>query len=185
MPERTPVTVRQIATREVFANARLRIYEDEVEYPDGARSTYTVVERRDFVVVLAVSDGGLWLVEQFRYPLGERFWELPQGTWTLGRDGSADELARAELAEETGLNAAQWQHVGRLVAGPGWSRQRFDVYLASGLSSGEPDREPSEADMRHAWFPMARVRAMIADGEIVDANTVAALGLFDAVGGAG
>jgi 8-oxo-dGTP pyrophosphatase MutT (NUDIX family) len=171
--------ITQIGSREVFASPWLRLREDDIEYADGSRSTYAVMERRDFVTVLPSENGGLWLVEQYRYPLGRRCWELPQGAWPAGKTGSALELGRAELLEETGLTAARWTQLGRLAASPGLSTQHFDVFLATDLTPGEPEREHSEADMVHRWFPDAQVRAMARRGELFDCHSIAALALWD------
>ena len=48
------------------------------------------------------------------------------------------------------------------------------VYLATGLTPGEPDREATEQDMRQRWFPRAEVERMMAQGEITDGPTLAA-----------
>ena len=66
------------------------------------------------LTLLALPALGVWLVEQYRHPVGARFWEFPQGAWE-GVDGADPEsLARGELAEETGLRAASMEHLGRL-----------------------------------------------------------------------
>ncbi|MEO6884805.1 MAG: NUDIX hydrolase [Jatrophihabitantaceae bacterium] len=171
--------IRQTGTREIYASPWLRLREDAIEYADGSASTYAIVERTDFVTVLPYENGGFWLVEQFRYPLGRRVWELPQGAWPAGRTGTVEELAVAELVEETGLRADQWRHLGRLAANAGMSGQYFDVLLATELTAGKPRREASEQDMVHRWFTDTDVRAMIGRSELVDVHTVAALALFD------
>jgi 8-oxo-dGTP pyrophosphatase MutT (NUDIX family) len=173
------IDIRQTGTRQIYANQWLRLREDEIEYADGSTSIYAIVERSDFVTVLPYADGGFWLVQQFRYPLGRRVWELPQGSWPSGRSGTVQQLAVAELVEETGLRAARWRHLGRLAANAGMSGQYFDVLVATELSVGAPQHEPSEQDMIQRWFPDAEVRAMIGRGELVDVHTVAALALFD------
>jgi len=171
--------IRQLASREVYRNPWLRLREDEVEFPDGSRGLFSVVEKPDFVLVIPYADGGFWLVQQYRYTVSSREWEFPQGAWPAGRDGSPLELAAAELAEETGLRAASYTHLGRLFAAYGYCAQSYDIYLASDLTPGEPDREHSEMDMVHQWFPERDVRAMIKRGEFRDAHSIAALTLFD------
>jgi 8-oxo-dGTP pyrophosphatase MutT (NUDIX family) len=171
--------IEQIGTREVHANPWLRLREDRIRYPDGSESVYTVLERPDFATVIARENGGCWLVEQYRYPLGLRSWELPQGAWGRGRSGTPLELAQTELREETGLRAARWTHLGRLAAQPGLSSQYFDVYLAEDLTAGPPEREQSEADMQHRWFSDAEVTDLIRTQRIVDCHTLAAFGLAD------
>lgn len=174
--------IRQLGSREVYRSPWMSVREDDVEFPSGLRGTFSVVDKSDFVVVLPFADDGFWLVEQFRYAVGRREWEFPQGGWPPGRQGSPPELAAAELREETGLTAGSLRHLGRLHAAPGYSSQDFDVFLATELSPGAADREDTEADMVHAWRPLAEIRAMIARAEFVDAHSIAALALYDLLG---
>ena len=171
--------IKQLATREVYRSKWMRVREDEVEFPSGARGTYSVVDKRDFVLVIPYVDDGFWLVEQYRYPVGSREWEFPQGGWPAGADGTQEELAVAELREETGLVADSLVHLGRLHTAYGYCSQGYDVYLATGLTPGEVEREVTEQDMIHEWRPAAEVRAMARSGELRDAHSLAALALFD------
>jgi hypothetical protein len=56
--------------------------------------------------------------------------------------------------------------------------QRFDVWVATGLTPGPTDREPTESDMEVAFVPEDDLRQMIRDGRITDGPTVAAYGLL-------
>jgi 8-oxo-dGTP pyrophosphatase MutT (NUDIX family) len=171
--------IRQLGTREIYRNPWLRLREDQVQFADGTTGSYTVVDKPDFVVVLPESDGGFWLVQQYRYPVGSRQWEFPQGGWPSGESGTVEELAIAELAEETGLRAAKLVHLGRLFAAYGYSSQSFDVFRASGLTQGTPRREVTEQDMVHQWFAADEVRAMVVRGDLADSHSIAALMLDD------
>lgn len=173
-------SIKQLRTREVYRNAWLALREDEVEFPDGTTGLYSVVDKPDFVVVVAYEGGGFWLVQQFRYPVGHRTWEFPQGGWPAGSvGGSPAQLAAAELSEETGLRAGSLAPLGRLHAAHGFCSQRYDVFLATDLTPGPSHPEPTESDLVHAWYGAADVRAMIDDGSFADAHSVAALALFD------
>jgi 8-oxo-dGTP pyrophosphatase MutT (NUDIX family) len=171
-------TVRTTSSREAYRNPWIRVREDVVELEDGSTGLYGVVERPDFTLVIPAEGQGFWLVEQFRYPIGRRSWEFPQGTWSPGAGGSADDLARTELAEETGLRAAEWQHLGHLDLAPGLSDQEFDVWLASGLTAGPTAREITEADMRQAFVTETELRAMVRDGRFTDGPSLAAYSLL-------
>lgn len=171
--------IRRLSSREIYANRWMRVREDDIGYADGSTGVYTVVEKNDFAVVLPSADGGFWLVEQYRYPLGRREWEFPQGGWPPGRSGTPRELAAAELVEETGFTAGRWEHLGHLHAAPGYASNGFDVFLATELTPGPTHREPSEADMVHAFFTEDAVHAMIARGEFKDSNALAALMLLE------
>jgi 8-oxo-dGTP pyrophosphatase MutT (NUDIX family) len=171
--------IKQRASREVYRNPWLCLREDEVEYADGSRSRYAVVDKPDFVAVLPWEDGGFWLVQQYRYAVGSREWEFPQGGWPQGRGGTTAELGAAELAEETGLRAGRWQHLGRLFSAYGYSTQSYDVFLATDLTPGPPRREDTEQGMVHRWFAADELRAMVRSGEFADSHSVAALALYD------
>jgi hypothetical protein len=79
--------VRTTSSREVYRNPWIRVREDTVERVDGSSGVYGVVERPHFGLVIPAERDGYWLVEQFRYPLGRRALEFPQGTWSHGADG--------------------------------------------------------------------------------------------------
>jgi len=170
--------VETVRSREVYRNAWMRVREDEVRRPDGSAGVFGVVDKPDFALVVPRDESGLWLVEQYRYPVRRRAWEFPQGSWGAGASGSTPELAAAELREETGLQADDLRHLGHLYGAYGFCSQGFDVYLATGLRTGPPGREPSERDMQHRYVPEHEFRELISQGDIVDGPTVAAYGLL-------
>jgi 8-oxo-dGTP pyrophosphatase MutT (NUDIX family) len=169
----------QRSTREVYRTPRLRIREDEVVFPDGSHGIYSVIERRGFVVVVAEQNDGFWIVEQYRYPVGERLWEFVAGGWPVGETGDPLDLAKRELLEETGHEAGTWRHLGRVAGDPGIANVHFEVFLATDLTEGEPQRESTEADMVHRWVPDAELRAMVRQGRFAASYALAALALYD------
>lgn len=175
--------MERLSSRIVYTNPWMTVREDSVRRVDGSTGIYGVVEKPDFALVLPRWTGGFWLVEQYRYPVGRRAWEFPQGSWGHGVRGSAAELARHELAEETGLRAETITHVGHLFEAYGFSTQGFDVYLATDLTQGEPDREGTEQDMIHRAFSDAEIKEMVRAGDIVDAPSLAALTLYTLAAG--
>lgn len=171
-----------LGTREVYANAWMVVREDRFRRPDGSEGIYGVVDKPDYALVIPLDVGSepvrMMLVEQYRYPLGLRRWEFPQGTAPDRADAEPSALARRELAEETGLRARELTELGLLDVAPGAMSQRGRVFLATGLTEGEPEREHSEQDMRAAWFSLDEVRSMIKNGEITDAQSIAAYALL-------
>jgi 8-oxo-dGDP phosphatase len=152
--------------------------EDDIRRPDGSIGIYSVVDRPTYALVLPYDGQRFRLVEQFRYPLGARRWEFPQGTAPDLAHVEPSELAERELREETGLRATSFEALGQLDVAPGMSSQRGWVFLATGIIEGESDREHEEQDMRSAWFSRDEVEAMMRSGVIADAQTIAAYGLF-------
>src|SRR4051812_37287943 len=99
--------MRVTSSRGVYENRWMRGHEDVTEPPDGPPGLYGGVENPPAAIIVALERDAVWLVQQFRYPVGERFWEFPQGAWEQAPGADAEELARGELAEETGLRAAR------------------------------------------------------------------------------
>ena len=152
--------------------------EDDIRRPDGSSGIYSVVDRPTYALVMPYDGNRFRLVEQFRYPLGARRWEFPQGTAPHLADVEPSELAARELREETGLRATSFEALGRLDTAPGLTSQRGWVFLATGIIEGESDREHEEQDMRSAWFARDDLERMISSGVITDAQSIAAYGLF-------
>jgi ADP-ribose pyrophosphatase len=175
------VSIKTISSREVYRNAWTSVREDVIERSNGKRGIYGVIDKDPACIVIPLertADGEfLWLVRQFRYTVGASFFELPQGGWETA-DVNAEELARGELAEETGLRAEKMTHLNDLWIAYGAMRQIHHVYLAESLSEGETERDPEEHDMTVHRVPVREFEAMMLDGRVMDNCTVAAWGLY-------
>jgi len=170
--------IRGIASREVYRNDWMTVREDQVRRPDGSDGVYGVVDKPNYALIIACDGDRFRLVEQFRYPLGLRRWEFPQGTAPGRADLDPVALAHRELREETGLRAESMREIGLLDVAAGMSSQRGRVFVATGITEGEHDREHEEQDMHSEWFSRTDVEAMMRDGVITDAQTLAAWTLF-------
>ena len=169
--------IETTGTRVVYKNRWMTVREDAIIRADGSTGIYGVVEKQDFAVIAAVRDRSIFLVEQYRYPVRQRFWELPQGSW---EDRVVDPLtlARAELSEETGLTAGAMSHVAQLFLAYGHATQAYNLFFATDLQQGERRLDAEELGLVCKEFPIDAVEHMILDGTIKDATTVAAFGLL-------
>ena len=158
--------INRVASREVYRNNWLTLREDDIRRPDGSPGIYSVIDKPTYALVIPRDGDRFHLVEQFRYPLGMRRWEFPQGTAPGEEDLDPIELANRELREETGLRAASMELLGTLDVAPGMSSQRGRVFLATGITE--------EQDMHSEWFSRAQLEQMIRDGDITDAQSIAA-----------
>ena len=88
-------------------------------------------------VILAIDDGHVLLVEQYRVPLGKACIELPAGL-VGDHDGNADEdasiAAIRELEEETGYRAATIRNCGEFHSSPGMVSESFTLFKTGGLT---------------------------------------------------
>lgn len=169
--------MQPISSREVYRNRWMSLREDRIEHPDGSPGLYSVVDKPTAACVIPYEDGGFHLIEQYRYPLRRRSWEFVQGTWSDGGP-PGEKLARAELAEETGLRAASLVPLGRVSIAPGLTSQECDVFLATGLTRGPVAREHTEQGMEQRWFSRAEFEGLVRDGVVHDNTTLAAFTLF-------
>lgn len=170
--------IKQVSTKVVYETRYMRLREDRIQRQDGSLGIFSYVEKPDFALVIPLEDDGFHLVEQYRYPIGRRSWEFPQGTLPDLATAAPERLAREELRQETGLSAGSMRHLGHLHCAPGMAGQGFDVFLATGLVHGRAELEVEEQDLRHRWFPRNEVKEMIRTGVIVDSCTLAAYTLL-------
>jgi 8-oxo-dGDP phosphatase len=174
--------VDTLSSRQVYANPWMTVREDTFRRPGGGEGIYGVVDKPHYALVIALDGSGpaarMMLVEQFRYPTGQRSWEFPQGTAPDRAEMEPGALAERELREETGLRAGRWTSLGVLDVAPGLSSQRGRVFLATELTEGEPEREETEADMRTAWVTRAEFEDMVRGSEVTDAQSIGAYALL-------
>jgi 8-oxo-dGTP pyrophosphatase MutT (NUDIX family) len=170
-------SITTLSSREVYRNHWLRVREDEILRSNGKKGIYGVVDKDDCAIILPIDQGRVWLVEQFRYTIQERALELPQGGWEMEVE-SPEELARGELKEEIGMDAAEMTCLGMLWVSYGFTKQRLHVFLANGLTETGKDPDPEEHDLVVRSFAVADFEEMMLNGTIRDNLTLSAWGLY-------
>ena len=182
MSEKKPApSIRTISTREVYRNPWTWVREDIIERSNGKRGLYGVVEKDPACIVIPLErtpEGDfLTLIRQYRYTVSGTFFEFPQGGWEQP-DIVPEELARAELREETGFTAERMTKLGQLWIAYGVMRQEHHIFLAEGLKPGETDPDPEEHDLEVHRVSVAEFEAMLLDGRVMDNCSAAAWGLY-------
>ena len=172
-----PPSIATLSSREVYRNHWMRLREDEILRSNGKRGVYGVVEKDEAAIIIPIDGDRIWLVEQYRYPIGEQAIELPQGGWEMAV-ADPEELARGELKEETGLHAEKMTRLGQLWIAYGFTRQKQHVYLATGLTHEEKDPDEEEHDIVLRTMSVAEFEQRMLDGVVRDGCTVAAWGLY-------
>jgi ADP-ribose pyrophosphatase len=170
-------TITTLSSREVYRNHWMRVREDEILRSNGKKGIYGVVEKNDAATIIPIDNGKVWLVEQFRYTIQERALELPQGGWEEEVE-HPEELARGELKEEMGLNAAEMTYLGTLWIAYGFTRQKQHVFLATGLAHIDKDPDPEEHDLVVRCIPVEEFENLMLNGGVRDNSTLAAWGLY-------
>lgn len=115
-------------------------------------------------VILAVHDGAVVLVEQFRVPLGLNCIELPAGLIGDDTSGEAPELAAArELEEETGFRAGRIEALGEFYSSPGMVSESFHLMRAHELERVHAGGGVEGENITVHVVPLDRLETFIAD----------------------
>jgi 8-oxo-dGTP pyrophosphatase MutT (NUDIX family) len=162
--------------RVAFENAWIRVSDQEAIAPTGRPARYGLVRFKNLAVAVLPlhDDGSVTLVGQHRFPNADYSWELPEGGAPLDEDPL--EGAKSELAEETGLAAAEWREVLRAQLSNSVTDERMIGYIATGLTEATemPKADDTEAiALVRAPFREALDAAMA--GHMPDMLTVAML----------
>lgn len=175
------MSIKTISSREVYRNPWTSVREDVIERANGQRGIYGVIDKDPASIIIPLEKTAegefVYLIEQFRYTVGGRFSEFPQGGWEEA-EVVPEELARGELREETGLTAEKMTLLSTLQIAYGVMNQKHHVFLAEGLTAGAPDPDAEEHDLILRRVSVQEFERMVLDGEIVDNCSIAAWGLY-------
>jgi 8-oxo-dGTP pyrophosphatase MutT (NUDIX family) len=175
------LSIRTLSSREVYRNPWTSVREDIIERSDGQRGIYGVVDKDPACIVIPLERTAhgdvLWLVRQYRYTVGDTYFEFPQGGWEQAIVDPV-EMAAGELREETGLRAGRMSPLAKLWIGYGVMRQLHHVFLAEDLTPGETDRDPEEHDMTVHKVSVPEFEEMLLDGRVMDNCSAAAWGVY-------
>lgn len=162
--------------RPVYENPWIAVSEHRPTAPTGHPALYGVVRFKNLcLAVLPVHDDGtIVLVGQHRYVEADYSWEIPEGGGPL--DGDPLLGARRELAEETGLAAADWREVMRARLSNSVCDEQMVGYLATGLSRADGSAQADATEeLAMARVPFREALDAAMAGHMRDMVTVAML----------
>ncbi len=165
----------QILDTEVkYENNWIQVVHQNVINPSGGLGIYGTVNFKNIAVgVVPVDvDGNTWLVGQYRFPLNEYSWEIPEGGCPDGEE--VLETAKRELKEETGLIAQTWSLVSRLHTSNSVCNEVAYIFLAENLIQSESHPEETE-QLQTKKLPLTEALSMVLADKITDSMSVAGI----------
>jgi ADP-ribose pyrophosphatase len=171
-PEENPWKIT--SEKNHYDNPWINVTEYQVINPSGNPGIYGKVHFKNMAIGVFPLDEELntYLVGQYRFPLNQYSWEMPEGGGPEGTDPL--ESAKRELLEETGLKATQWTELQRIHLSNSVSDELSIIYLARDLTQFEAEPEDTEQLIINK-VPFAEVYRMVTDGEITDSMTIIAV----------
>ncbi|QHI69641.1 NUDIX hydrolase [Tichowtungia aerotolerans] len=168
---------KTLESNTVFEGRILSVDVLKVALPDGRTSTREIVRHGPAVAVIARRpDKQFIFIRQFRKAMERTCFEVMAGNCDPGEDPEV--AAIRELKEETGYAALSIHPLGSIYPSVGYCTERIDIFYA------EVGNEPGETDFDHdeeietVLLTEKQVKAMIQQGDIQDAKTLAAWCLY-------
>ena len=154
----------------------VKLYHNQVEFPQGFTGTYTYAERPNGCVAAVVNEKNeLLLIRNFRYAINSFCWEIPGGAID---EGETKEVSMVrELQEETGItrnHIVQIDQIGDFYALASFVKE-MNTYFYIKLKEGyqlEIHNEETEVISEAKFYSLEECDAMVKNGNIVDLATL-------------
>jgi len=167
------MSVKVHKTTHLYAGKIFDVVLEKVTLPNGAVKDREIVRHPGAAAMVPLlEDGSVVLIKQYRHAVGEFVWEIPAGT--LEPEEAPVACARRELVEETGYEAAKFEKLIEMLPAPGYTDEHIHIFLATGLKAVDQRLEDDEViEVQPTVLDSAL--AMVAEGRIRDAKTIAGL----------
>ncbi|MCC6837288.1 MAG: NUDIX hydrolase [Bacteroidia bacterium] len=160
-----------LKSEKIYDSPWIGLTKHDILNPNGNPGTYSVVHFKNLAIGILPLDEDMntWIVGQYRYPIDQYSWEIPEGGGK--RDVPPLDSAKRELLEETGITANKWTKIQEMYLSNSASDEFCILYVAQDLSFGEAQPEDDEQlELRKIHFN--ELYRMVCDGEITDSLTV-------------
>lgn len=161
-----------VKTEPIFQGKVISLQVDTVQLPNGETATREIVKHPGAAAVLALIDGKMLVVEQYRKPMEKFQIEIPAGKLDAGEEPIA--AAARELQEETGYRAGRLRPINSFYTSPGFADEKLFLFLAEDLVKG--DSRPDEDEFLAVdAITFEQAQTYIREERISDAKTILAV----------
>lgn len=162
-----------IERKEQFQGKILNLVLDKVAIPQGEEIYREMVLHPGAAAIVPFDDeGNIFLVKQYRHPVGKEIYEIPAGTLEPGEDPKV--CAIRELEEEIGYKTDEVTFLMDIYPAVGFSTEIIYIYTARKLVESTQNLDDDEyVDV--VKVPFQEAITMITEGKIKDSKTICAL----------
>jgi len=161
-----------VDSREMLVCRRFRVVSIRQQIGDRIAEREVVRHPGAVTIIPVVDSQHICLIRNYRVAVDETLIELPAGTLEPGED--PQRTAERELIEETGYRAGSCRLLHEFYLSPGILDEKMQLYLATGLTAGEPNREAGE-QIENWVVTWDEALQLVRNGEIRDAKTIIGL----------
>lgn len=151
----------------IFEGKIIKVQRDTVLLPDGKKTTREVVHHPGAVGIVALLEGQVLMVRQYRYAIGQETLEIPAGKIDQGEN--PETCAVRELREETGYTG-NMKYLGDFYTSPGFADEHITLYLAKDLA-WSPLRSDDDEFLGVVKVPWEEAVSSASAGRIQDAKS--------------
>ena len=170
---------KKIKSKISYQNPWMRIEEHTLITSTNKELFYGFLCKTPGVILIALdSDGSIYFIREFRYPINKDIWQLPAGTL---QEQSVLKQGKKELREETGIRAKNFKSLGGFYIAPGHENSFINVILATNLDTatlGVSLQDENENILQVKKIKISEVKKMIRKGSIKCGISLAALNIF-------
>lgn len=148
---------------------------DEVKLPNSTIGTREYVKHPGGVGILAIKDGYIYLVEQYRYPFEENILEIPAGK--LDKNEDPEKAALREFKEELGAVTKKITHLGDFYPTVGYSNEIIHLYYSEDFVLEEQNLDSDEF-LNVKKIELNEFKNLVKTNKIKDGKTIAAYYLY-------
>lgn len=165
---------QKIKSETVYENPWIKVEHHDVINPGGKPGIYGQVNFKNIAIGIIPVDneGNTYLIGQYRFPLDEYSWEIPEGGCPFDEEPLI--AGKRELLEETGIIAKKWTMISKIHTSNSVCNEVGFIFLAEDLSFTEAEPEETE-DLQLKKISLKKAIELVMQNQITDSLSVAGL----------
>ena len=165
---------KRIQSKRIYDGKIIKVDVDDVELINQKQTKREVVIHNGGVGILAIVDGKIILVKQYRYPHHDFLVEIPAGKIEIGEDPY--DTGMREIEEETGYHAKSMNLITKMIPTPGYSSEVIHIYEAVDVQIAITPLESDDDEFIDLiYLPIEEAYKQVQEMKICDAKTIVAI----------